>query len=172
MRRHSPADDLATPHVENDGEVQETRLCRHIRDVGDPQSIRLVRDELAVDQIRSWPSRSIPPRRHGRLPPAHAPEGRRFHQASDSLPTDSCSLLLQLCVNPRHAVGLSRQSMNRLDPLLKLFVLSGPHRHHPPPPRVVPAGGDFQHSAHRADREDGLVRAHEREDPFDFFSVS
>src|SRR5712692_196583 len=62
--------------------------------------------------------------------------------------------------------------MDRSDPLLQLFVLYRSHRHHALAPRVVPAGGDFQHAAHRADREEGLVRAHEREDPFDFFSVS
>src|SRR5260370_29412927 len=47
-------------------------------------------------------------------------------------------------------------------------VFWGSHRHHPPAPRVVPAGGDFQHSAHRTNRKDGLVGAHEREDPFGF----
>src|SRR5687767_13492459 len=95
-----------------------------------------------------------------------------FHQPGHSLPTDSRAFLLQLSVYPWRSVRLSRQQMNRPDPLLNLFVLSGPDRHHPLAPRVVPAGGDFQHTAHRADREDGLVRAHEREDPFDFFSVS
>src|SRR5207253_9180934 len=57
-------------------------------------------------------------------------------------------------------------------PWLKLFVLPGPYGDHPPAPRVVPAGGDFQHTAHRADREHGLVRVYEQEDRFDFFSVS
>src|SRR5712691_2352268 len=62
--------------------------------------------------------------------------------------------------------------MNRSDPLLQLFVLCGPRGHHALAPRVVPTGGDFQYTAHRADREDSLVGTHEREDPFDFFSVS
>ena len=172
MRRHGPADNLAAPSIENDSEVEKAGPRRHVRDVGDPEDVRLVGDELAIDKVGSRSSGSVAPRSHGRLPSGHASQRRCSHQACHSIPADSGSFLVKLRMNPRCPIGLPGTSMNRFDPLLKLFVLSCPRRHPPPAPRVVPAGGDFQHAAHRADRENGLVLSHEREDPFDFFSVS
>src|SRR5213593_2618459 len=75
-------------------------------------------------------------------------------------------------MNARRSVDLARPVMDRSYPLLKLFVFSFSYADHPAAPRVVPAGGDFQHSAHRADREHGLVCTHEEEDFLDFLSVS
>src|SRR2546428_1906144 len=51
VRRHRPSDDLATPHVQYDGEIEEPHPRRYVRDVGYPQCIRLVGYELSIDQI-------------------------------------------------------------------------------------------------------------------------
>src|ERR1700681_883693 len=48
---HRPADDLAAPGVEHDGEIEKPRHCRHISDVGDPQLVRSGSVEVAVDQV-------------------------------------------------------------------------------------------------------------------------
>jgi len=172
VRSHRPTDDLATPHIEDDGQIEEPHPRRDICDVRNPQLVRLVGSELAIDQIGSRPRRSVAPRGHGRFSPTHACQSGFLHQASDPLPSDVRSFIFQLSVNTRRSIRLARKVMDRSYPLLKLFVLPGPYGDHPPVSSVVPAGGDFQHSAHRADREHGLVRVYEEEDRFDFFSVS
>jgi hypothetical protein len=44
---HRPADDLAAPGVEHDGEIEKPRHCRHISDVGDPHLVRSGSVEVA-----------------------------------------------------------------------------------------------------------------------------
>src|SRR4029078_2921991 len=115
---------------------------------------------------------SFSPLRHRPFSPSPPCQSALLHQPRYALAPDQRSFFTQLRVNPRCAIRLARTVMNRSYPLLKLFVLSFSCRHHPPAPRVVPAGGDLQHSAHCADREHGLVRVYKEEDCFDFFSVS
>src|SRR6266540_5031879 len=172
VRSHGPSDDLATPHIEHNREIEEPHPRRHVSDIGNPQGVRPIGGEVPIDQIGSGSSRPVPSRRHRRLPPTDSCQSGFFHQASDPLPPDARSLVLQLRVNARRSVGLARTVVNRSYPLLKLFVFSLPYGDHSPAPRVIAAGGDFQHTAHRADRKHGLVRAYEEEDLFDFFSVS
>lgn len=168
----SPTHDLAAPHVEHDGQIEEAHPRRNVRDVSDPQRIGPIGHELSVDQVGSRSRRAVTPRRYGPFPPAHSCQAAVLHQSSYALASDPSSFFTQLRVNARRSVRLARLVIDRPYPLLKLFVLSFSRRHHPPAPRVVPAGGDFQHSAHRPDREQGLVRIYEEEDLFDVFSVS
>ena len=49
---HCPADDASGPHIQHDGEIQETRPGRHIGDVGDPESIRTLGAEAPVDLVQ------------------------------------------------------------------------------------------------------------------------
>src|SRR5260370_7551308 len=58
---HRPADDLAAPGVEHDGEIEKPRHCRHISDVGDPQLVRSGSVEVAVDQVGRGPVILVPP---------------------------------------------------------------------------------------------------------------
>jgi len=50
--RHRPADDTTAERVEDDSEIQKAGPRWHIRDVGDPELIRLLSDELLVHEIR------------------------------------------------------------------------------------------------------------------------
>src|SRR5438270_167633 len=58
---HRPADDLAAPGVEHDGEIEKPRHGRHISDVGDPQLVRSGSVEVAVDQVGRGPVILVPP---------------------------------------------------------------------------------------------------------------
>src|ERR1041385_341542 len=169
---HGPTNDLAAPHVQHNGQIEEAHPRRNVRDVGDPERVGPIGHELPVAQIGSLSRRAITPRRHGPFPPAHSCQAGLLHQPSHAFAPDGCPFFAQLRVNARRSVRLARSVMNGPYPLLKLFVLSLSCRHHTPAPGVVPAGGDLQHSAHRPDREHGLVRVYEEEDLFDFFSVS
>ena len=48
---HDPTDDPATEGVDDDRQMQESYLGRDIGDVGEPEHVRAVRIEVAVDQI-------------------------------------------------------------------------------------------------------------------------
>ena len=54
--RHRPADDAPTPGIEHDGEVEEARPRRDVRDVGDPERSGAGGDEVALDEIGRGPS--------------------------------------------------------------------------------------------------------------------
>ena len=62
--------------------------------------------------------------------------------------------------------------VNRRDSSTQGFVLSSSHADRSASPRVIAAGRDIQHPAHRADRKQGLMRVYEEEGLFDPFSVS
>jgi len=40
VRRHRPADHAATPHIEDDGQIEETRPGRDVGDIRHPEPIR------------------------------------------------------------------------------------------------------------------------------------
>jgi len=63
VRRHRPADDAATPRVEDDGEVQEAGPRRHVRDVSDPELVGAARREVALDKVVRRTTRRITDRR-------------------------------------------------------------------------------------------------------------
>ena len=56
VRRHRPAHDPPAEHVEDDGQVEEARQGRNVGDVGDPQAIRRVSLEAALDPVRRRPT--------------------------------------------------------------------------------------------------------------------
>ena len=66
--------------------------------------------------------------------------------------------------NPGHAVGGTAGLLDRLDASSQLSVTSRSSADRAVAPRVVAAGGDLQHSAHRGDRVAGLANSHEPED--------
>ena len=52
MCRHRPADHPPAEHVEHDGQIQKAFLHGgHIRDVRDPELVRLCRHELGLRQV-------------------------------------------------------------------------------------------------------------------------
>ena len=59
---HLPAQDPAPAHVGGEGDAGSVGLRAHVGDVGDPQLVEAVGDEMAVDQIRRT---RVPRRRRG-----------------------------------------------------------------------------------------------------------
>src|SRR5207247_6620060 len=94
--------------IEHDGQEQEPRPRRDVRDIGDPQTVRTLGRERALDEIRS---RSRVPITHGRLPPlaaAYACQARRSHQAGHALATNVDPFSGELGMDPRRPIGASR----------------------------------------------------------------
>lgn len=67
-------------------------------------------------------------------------------------------------MDARHTIGASALGMDQLNLLAKHGIILVTLRWGASQPRIVTAGGDLQYTAHRGDRELGLVRLHERED--------
>src|SRR5207248_3141589 len=63
VRRHRPTYDLAAPDIENNCKIKKAGPRRHVRDVGDPERVRLVGHEVPIDQVRGRP-----PFRRGIIP--------------------------------------------------------------------------------------------------------
>ena len=162
MRVHRPADDAATPRIEDDGEIQEAGPRGDVGDVRDPQPIWPGRGELTIDEVRRRPRRLIAHRRT-ELPAADSLQTHGPHQASDTLPADPDALRRQVRADPGRAVGAARLAVDDLDLRREFHIGPRPRRQRPLPPRVVPAGGDTQHPAHGGDAMDGLVCRHELE---------
>jgi hypothetical protein len=163
MSRHRPADDPAAEGVEHHREIQESCPGRDVGDVSHPQAIRSGCDEVAIDQIGCRTRVAISDRGGYPLAPAHAGQACCPHQSRHSLATHLDSSSRQFGVDARHTVGSARALMNRAHPQTQFRVRSGARRRWPLTPRVIPAGGDFQHSAHRRNLVHGLIRAHEFE---------
>src|SRR5690606_6478475 len=80
--------------------------------------------------------------------------------------------LPQLGVHARAAVRPVRLLVDAPDPLHELHVAPRPRRGLTLQPRIVPAGGDLQHTAQRGHRILCLVRSHEPKESADVRSVS
>src|SRR6185437_6517371 len=67
---HTPADNAAGEHVDHEGDVHESRPGGHVGEIGDPQLVGSICDELPLYAIQ-WPRSDI--RRNGRalLAPTH-----------------------------------------------------------------------------------------------------
>src|SRR5271170_7193548 len=85
MRRHRPAHDTTAEDVEYNGQEQEARIGRHVRDVGNPELIRCSSSELAFDQIRCRSSIAIAHRRLEALAAGRALNIAFAHQPGNSL---------------------------------------------------------------------------------------
>lgn len=139
VRVHRPADDAATEHVEDDGEVEKTGPRRHIRDVGDPELIRGGSRELALDEVRRG-ARVLVARALVLLATAHALEPGRFHQALDTFPPDEDFVDGEHRVNAWRTVRRARLGVNDMNSSQQLCVLLRPCRGRAVEPGVVAAG--------------------------------
>ena len=163
---HRPADDLAAPSVEHDGEIEEPRHRRHISDVGNPELVRSGGAEVAVDQVGRRPVVLVPPGCcRAAVPMAGAHQARLTHQTSDPLAAVPLSAPTQIGMDARRPVGLPRTGMHRLDALQQGRVGRGVGGRWPLQPGVVARLGHAEHACHCGNRERGLVRAHEPEEP-------
>ena len=96
--------------------------------------------------------------------PAHPGKTRLSHQPSDAFTAHPAAVVHEFGMHPRRPIGTSRFAVNCADPCAELLVTPGTTRRSTATPRVVPAGGDVQHPAHRDHPVMGLVRLHELED--------
>ena len=150
MVRHRPPHDAPAENVEHHGQEHEPRLSRHVGDVGHREPVRGLGLESALDQVRRrTPARlrtcrartpapaypppapvhaSAVPRAYG---PPRAPEPPARHEP-EALHRSRANA--RGSPEPHRAAPHSRRAMART-----------PATH----PRMVPAGGDTQHPAHR-----------------------
>ena len=88
----------------------------------------------------------------------------RSHQSSHPLATDSGPLRRRArhgCAERRRSLAIAGESTRSWHSVPHPLAIASRRTLSP---RVVAAGGDVQHSAHRGDRVGGLIRSHELED--------
>ena len=160
MRRHRPPNHAPTPRIEDDGEVQEARPGRDVRDVGDPELVRAVGGERPADQVGCRPGPRIAARGCDEGPAAHPHQAGRLHEPGDALAAHKGALRGQFGMDAGRPIGLAGAGVDRADLLGEGRVGLGPNRARAGLPRVVPAGRDAQHLAHGGDAVGGLVGLH------------
>ena len=160
---HRPAHDPAAEHVEDDGQVQESRQGRHVGDVSHPQPVRGVGVELTLHQVRRRAGLGVAACGARPLAPAHAGQARLAHHPSHPLAAHRQALLGQLGLNPRRTVAPPAMRVNRPHADSEGFVAALSHRTLSLTPRIEPARawGGSGHSGHRGDAQLGLMRSHE-----------
>ena len=89
--------------------------------------------------------------------PTHPRQAHITHQPGHPLTAHPTSPGHQLGMNPRHPVGTPRLLVDGADRAAQHLVALRTMRAPTAPPRVVSAGGDTQHPAHRGHRMFGLV---------------
>ena len=170
---HRPADDLAAPGVQHDSKIQETGSRRHIRDVGNPKLIWSRRREVAIHQVRRRSSILVAPgRRWPAMPVAGAHQPGPAHQPRDPFAAVSLTSAPQIGVNAWRAIGLARAGVHGPNPFQQRSVGHRVVGRRSLPPSVETSLGHAEHARHGGNREAGLVRAHEPEEPDDTAPVS
>ena len=69
MRRHGPADNTATPYIEDDGQIQKAGPRWDVGNIRDPELIRAGGCKIPLDQVRRF---RLPLLTTGRLDPRTA----------------------------------------------------------------------------------------------------
>src|SRR5690606_24644488 len=149
---HRPADHTAAESIHDDGKVQKTALRRHVGNIGDPELVRCVGRKVPFDEIRRGAPVLASACCDDPTATADAAQALGPHEASDALTADADAPRLQLRVDPWSAVGAARAVVDDLDLLGQRSVLLYSPGRLSLLPRIVPAGGDVQHAAHRGDR--------------------
>jgi hypothetical protein len=160
---HGPTDHAPAPGVQHDRQEEEAGRGRDVGNVGHPEAIGAGRVKLPLDEIRRGRRGRVAACGDERPAPAHALQAGGAHQAGDPLAAELGPLGGEFRVHARRTVGPTRLPMDRLDLRCELHIGAGAGRQGALAPRVVPAGGDFQHAAHRGDRMKGLMGGHELE---------
>jgi len=131
-------------------------------------------DAVKLRSTRSGAGRAsfAPGRRWPAMPVASTHQPGFAHQPRDpftAVPFASCP---QIGVNAGRAVGLARAGVYGPDPPQQRCVGNGMERRRTMPPSVETSLGHAEHARHGGNREKGLVRAHEPEEPDDTAPVS
>jgi hypothetical protein len=149
--RDRPAHDPAAEHIEDRGAVDPALGGAVLGDVGDPQPIRLIGDELTLHVI--WPGRL---RALLMAPPPAVDSGQTVagHQAGDLASPDLVGAAQdELGVDPADSVGRPGSGMDLDDRVQHIGVLDVAVRRWPFDPFVVARGRDTQDPARHRDGE-------------------
>ena len=173
MSGHRPAHDFAAPGVQHHGEIEEPVGSGHEGDIGNPQLVRRRCREVAIHQVRRRPGVRVASRGcHATAATAGANQPGCTHQPRNALAAMLLPSGPQLGMHTRGAIGLARARVNGPHPLQQRGVGNRVRRRRALPPGVEPGFGHAEHACHGRDREAGLVRAHEFEDPDGIAPVS
>ena len=113
VAREGPSDNPARPCVHDDGQEQEASERGHEGDVGHPQFVRLLDEEVPSNQVVRRPMAGIAPCRRDASAPAGADEPGCAHQAGHALLADGDTLGLEFSMDSRRAIGFARSRMDR-----------------------------------------------------------
>lgn len=103
---HCPANDPPAEGIQHHGAVEEAGRGRYVGDVGHPQRVRRLGQEIAVDRVWGGTRLLIAPGRDGTAAPmAGADEAGLAHRPSDALPRMPLALLAQVGVDMQRALG-------------------------------------------------------------------
>ena len=123
---HCPADDASGPHIQHDGEIQETRPGRHIGDVGDPESIRTLGAEAPVDLVQRAIRLGVCDGRGDELRRRQALQPGRSHEPRHALAPDADPVIVsEFGMNAGRTVRFARTAMDRADPRRQCNILEG-----------------------------------------------
>jgi hypothetical protein len=132
-----PADDPARVGVKDCGAVDLSFIGGVLGDVGHPQLVRAVDDEVAVDQVAVGVGLRVPDGAAAVAAPVEALDPGLAHQAGDPLVVDRHAQAEgQFGVYPRPAVGVAGLGVDALDVFHVEFVLQRSGRFHTGAPFV------------------------------------
>lgn len=163
---HGSADDPAAEGVKHDAEVEEARSSRHVGDIRYPEPVRGSGGKVTVDQVGSRARLSISPRRdRATTPMTGSDKASLAHQPGYAFARVPLALFAQVGVDAWRAISLVRAEMDGADSLEQGCVRCPTRRGLPASPGIVSRLRHAEHACHGSDREVGLVRVHEPEDP-------
>lgn len=172
VQGHGPADDPSRPGVQDHGQKQEAGVGGDEGDVAHPQLVRAGGGEVAINQVGGRRGRRVfggglePPT------PRNTLDTCLLHEPGDTLLAHTDALLAQVMQDTGSAVGLVGGLVSGLDLAQEPLVGEFSIRRWTVQPRVVPAGGDAQQTAHGGHGIGDLVIAHEPEERGGICSVS
>src|SRR6516162_10041102 len=103
---------------------------------------------------------------------ADADNPRRPHQPGNPLLANGPTFGTQLGMKSRGTIGAARDSMDRAHSSEQRIISDGACRREARTPGIVAGCRHAEHACHRGDGEEGLVRAHELEEPDGITAVS
>jgi hypothetical protein len=145
---HGPSDNAPREGIEHDGQIQEPGPGRNIGDISDPQPVRFVGMEVALNRIASGPNPFVPEGCAPGFAAADADNTGRSHQPFHPLAADRDALIDEFSVDARRTIRLSRCPMDRLDASRQLRIGNGTGRGRTRAPGVEPASRNTESRAH------------------------
>ena len=123
-----PADNAAGKHIDHEGDIDKSAPGRNISEVRDPEHVRRVGLEVAIDMIERARRRFVTERSAMRFSANYALNTDLFHQSLDCAAGDIDPLSLHLLPNFVRAIDTEVLSENPKDLRLQSLVLSNARR--------------------------------------------